>query len=354
MLVFIFILIAICCVGIHFDFDKTIDLSAYLSRNRTDSIKGIFILLVFFSHINGYIRRSGYNYDGWGDSIFNTLLAATGQLMVVMFLFYSGYGVIQSIGNKGLPYVRNMPLHRIFATFLNFDVAVLIFFIVDLSLGINVPSKQFLLSLLAWESIGNSNWYIFVIILCYTITWISAELMFKRFAGKQNNYFGHFLIAGIFILCLGLVILLYIFKEPWWYNTILAFPCGAFYSEYRLYIEKIIKHHYWNLTILLITCVIILFFVHKDPVGLKSNLHAMLFSLLIIIITMRVTIENPILKWCGSNLFPLYIYQRIPMLFFATIVPPYILTHYIFLYTLLCLGITVLIAWAYKFWAIRL
>ena len=352
MLIFIILLTAICCIGIRLN--KTIDLSTYLSRDRTDSIKGIFILLVFLSHINGYIRKSGYAYDTWGDPVYIFLLGTIGQFMVVMFLFYSGYGVMLSIRNKGLPYVRKMPLHRICATLLNFDVAVLLFFIVDLFLGINFPCKQFLLSLLAWESIGNSNWYIFVIILCYTITWISAELMFKRFAGKQNNYFGHFLIAGIFILCSGLVILLYIFKEPWWYNTILAFPCGALYSEYKLYFEKIIRLHYLHSITFLIACFIILFFVHKDPVGLKSNLHAVLFSLLIITITMRVSIENPILKWCGSNLFPLYIYQRIPMLFFAAIVPPHILTHYIFFYVLLCLVITILFAWAYKFWAIRL
>ena len=49
-----------------------------------------------------------------------------------MFLFYSGYGVMESIRKKGEAYVVAMPRHRVAGTLINFDVAVLIFLVVDL------------------------------------------------------------------------------------------------------------------------------------------------------------------------------------------------------------------------------
>jgi len=32
---------------------------------------------------------------------------------------------------------------------------------------------------------------------------------------------------------------------------------------------------------------------------------------------MKIKIDSPALKWCGKNLFPFYIYQRIPMIILA-------------------------------------
>ena len=42
-----------------------------------------------------------------------------GQLVVVMFLFYSGYGIGESYKKKGVNYVQQMPVHRILTTLLN-------------------------------------------------------------------------------------------------------------------------------------------------------------------------------------------------------------------------------------------
>ena len=51
----------------------------------------------------------------------------------------------------------------------------------------------------------------------------------------------------------------------------------------------------------------------EDPV-FHENLYNILFALLIVIITMRLSIQNKILYWLGKNLFGLYILQRIPMI----------------------------------------
>lgn len=169
-LIFLFLLVV---YGIRFDREKAY--GSYLSRERTDSIKGIFILMVFFSHIKDYIVKAGYEYSGQGDEVFQYFFSFIGQLMVVMFLFYSGYGVMESIRKKGEAYVVAMPRHRVAGTLINFDVAVLIFLVVDLLLGRDVVLSKIVLSFLAWDSLGNSNWYIFAILICYLLTCLVAK-----------------------------------------------------------------------------------------------------------------------------------------------------------------------------------
>lgn len=43
-----------------------------------------------------------------------------------VFLFYSGYGIMESIKNKGEKYISTVPKKRILNVLVNFDIAVLI------------------------------------------------------------------------------------------------------------------------------------------------------------------------------------------------------------------------------------
>ena len=39
-----------------------------------------------------------------------------------------------------------------------------------------------------------------------------------------------------------------------------------------------------------------------------------IFAFLVILISRKIELNNRYLNWCGKNLFPLYIYMRVPML----------------------------------------
>lgn len=73
----------------------------FLTKSKTDAIKGIFIVIVFINHIKEYYIQAGADLSAWYDKAFFLPASALGQLMVVMFLFYSGYGVVESIKKKG-------------------------------------------------------------------------------------------------------------------------------------------------------------------------------------------------------------------------------------------------------------
>ena len=133
-----------------------------MSHEMTNAIKDIFILLVFISHATPYITESGYDYSGIGDFLFLFINKNVGQWVVAMFLFYSGYGVMESINKKGREYLASFPRKRILCVLANFDVAVLAFFLTNICLGKYFTPQEYLLSFIGWTSVGNSNWYIFV------------------------------------------------------------------------------------------------------------------------------------------------------------------------------------------------
>lgn len=162
----------------------------YLGREQCDSVKGIFILWVFLSHFMGYVAKVG----GYVVPVY------IGQMMVTLFLFYSGYGVMESIKKKGDDYVRSMPKRRILTTLLNFDIAVLAFVALNLLLGNPMTLKQIALSLVCWDSVGNSNWYIFVILCCYLAAFIACtKSRFRQWGGGNISHYPHAWDVGAFL-----------------------------------------------------------------------------------------------------------------------------------------------------------
>ena len=173
----------------------------YLSIDKTNSVKGIFVLLIFFSHCSAYLNLS--------DHILNKLYdwfnyGYLGQGIVAVFLFYSGYAMMLSGIEKGRSYVKSIPAKRVLKVLLHFDIAVCIFSIVQILLGKDITIGRFLLSLVGWSSVGNSNWYIFAILIFYLITY------FAFLIGRDNK---HIVLLTVFILTAVFVALMSIAKD---------------------------------------------------------------------------------------------------------------------------------------------
>lgn len=313
----------------------------YLSKEQCNSIKGIFILMICLTHSMQYIKASGYSFPGI-DALTPIITGYIGQLVVVMFLFYSGYGVALQIRDKGEQYVRQMPRRRILKTLLNFDIAVCAFILHALLLSRPISISQVLLSFLAWDHVGNSNWYIFIIILCYALTYIANRFCSSDLAGLVISAF-----------CMITMIILSYVKEPHWYNTILAYPAGYYFVCYRKHIEKWLRQYYIFAFLALVAVFVYLhdYFPYSYR-GLPENVMGITFALIVVMITMKIRIGNKWLQWCGTNLFPLYIYQRIPMIALSALLGTGIVSAYPIIYLAICLIISCIIAHYYKYWSI--
>lgn len=307
----------------------------YLSKENTACIKGIFILIVFISHASTY-----FTYDLKHSSLTLSFLYHISQLMVTMFLFYSGYGVLESIKKKKEKYVEAIPKNRILKTLFHFDIAVLTFIIINQIIGNNYSIFRNIVALTGWLDVGNSNWYIFAILVLYFTTYISFTLY------KKDTKKGVLLNLLLTIL---VMITFYSLKGPencHWYNTLLCYPFGMIYSLYKDKINKIIFNNK-NYYLLLITFAI--FFISIKKVQYENiifySIIAILFVSLIVMITMKANINNRYLKWLGDNLFYIYILQRIPMI----ILTKYgYINHHGYRFILLSFIITILLTFIYK------
>lgn len=275
-------------------------LDEYMSRNNTNTIKGFFLIYVFFRHFNTYVK-----FNSPIDQHFLWLNREMGQLLVAMFLFYSGYGILESLKRKK-GYVDTMPKNRIAKTIFNFDLAVLLFVIMNLILGRAYSMKMILLSFVGWEGIGNSNWYIFAIVILYVITWIS----FKAFGEK------HFAgTVAATILSVFFILIMSRHKMGYWYNTVLCYVAGMWFSYYRKKIEDFVTENnasYWFLVL-----VSGLWFINSYQYRSEIMWYqfwAVSFACLVVLFTMKISFNNKVLAWAGENLFGLYILQRIPMI----------------------------------------
>ena len=276
----------------------------YMSKTSTECIKGIFILIVFFSHAVAYMLFQNYDNDMLMFNVRNYL----GQLMVTMFLFYSGYGIYESIKNKK-DYIKSIPVNRILKTLFHFDIVILCYALVRYIIGIPATISDVLYAFTGWIGIGNSNWYIFAILVLYFATYIA----FTLFKDKHINA-----IVLISIFTIMIMASISAFKGPgfdYCFNTLMCFPFGLFYSYYKIDIEKILFNNK-NYILTLITCLIFFISIKRisDTNIIWYSIICLLFVSIIILLTMKINFRSKILNWFGKNLFWVYILQRIPMI----------------------------------------
>lgn len=307
-------------------------MNKWLSKENTTSMNGLFLLIVFFSHIQSYITL---------PHVISMITKGFGQLMVVMFLFHSGYGVMESIQKRGMDYVRKIPANRLLKVWVSFAISVCLFAVVNLCMSKHFTLSQFLFSLLGWENIGNSNWYIFVILCLYLLTWISFTLAGRRIADEKKRNYGSFLLLLVFIAIL--FFLLHETKQQWWYNTLSSYPLGIWVSLEKEKIEEWLENslHWWGIVSLsLVVTLVLRQFSSHSSVFLMMTIF---FCIFVITFTKKVPLYHMALNWVGVHLFECYILMRIPMM----VLQKSSLAESTGMYTLVCFLLMLILAALY-------
>ncbi len=302
MVILLVILAALCIYRV----DLSRFHESYITKESTDSIKGIFTIVILYSHLRGYLPPQ--DDMPWIDSIFYTVINLIGQLMVVMFLFYSGYGILESYQHKS-NYKEHFFRRRFLKTLFNFDIAVVLYAILALFLDKDYSIKNYILSFTGWDSIGNSNWFVFDILVLYLMSLVCLHI-FKPSKLKL-------IVITMYVLTGLFLVVLFVLKDrSYWYDTIMAFPSGMLFSVYKNKFEQTVHqnvrfHMIFAAGLILFTACLI----YGGGVGQLIN--GMLFPFIMIMITTKVKIDNKILRWLGQQCFAVYILQRIPMIMYS-------------------------------------
>lgn len=323
MIIFLSIFAVILLIGCRATSIKEFN-TDYMSKDNTNIIKGVFVVFVFFSHCSQYLKLGGVY-----DAPYLVIRDFLGQMIVAMFLFYSGYGIMESIKAKSFGYVKKIPVRRILKTLINFDIIVLLYYVIDLIFKVNYKWSDLLWSFVGWKSVGNSNWYILAILILYALSFL-AFLPIK-FSNKKNMH----ILCAIIMTILTVMAAFLIFKadkESYYYNTLLIYPLGMWFSILKTYIDKfVMKNHIIYFVVLMIGLAAFIY-THEhilDQPYIENGLHYTLslpytlwsfaFTLFIVLLTMKLRIKSFVYKWLGEHIFTVYMLQRVPMMIFQQI-----------------------------------
>ena len=304
----------------------------FLDRKTTLCINGIFVILVLLRHSTDYCIFSSKS-----SSIFNFVDRSLEQLIVTTFLFYSGYGIYESIKTKE-NYINKKLMVRTKKLYLNFAVVVSSFFIINILLNIKYDIKTIIGSFFAWETIGNSNWYMFAIFSMYLLTFYC----FKIFKNHKNSIIAITLLFNLYCIILS------IFKESYWYNTIICFIFGLWFSYYKDNITKLLtKNNFiYSFLIIVFNLYFYIFLKFKFINSLFYGCWSLSFIILIILLSLKFKIHSKILLFFGKYTFWIYSLQRLPMI---------VLSHFNvnnynkYLFLVLSFFITIILSVAYSY-----
>lgn len=132
-----------------------------------------------------------------------------------------------------------------------------------------------------------------------------------------------------------------------------CYTAGLFFSVHKNKVESLTKGYYWQMLITLLILLLIADRIPYSAKGLVYNAFVVVFCFIVVLLTMKFRISSPVLIWCGKNLFPLYIYQRVAMIVLSSIKDGAFAAGYPVLFTASCFVITVVITMAYRFIAVK-
>lgn len=282
----------------------------YAGKKQTSTINGIFTILIFLSHSAQYITLNSAL-----DRPYLTIRNLLGQLVVTSFLFFSGFGIMESISKKGTDYVKQIPKNRFFKVWYHFAIALIPFIILSFIFEKHYPITHILLSFTGYTAVGNSNWFMLATFAMYIIVFISFMIC-KNVKNKAWAVALTFALTGLFILFeykMGL--------ETYYYNTILCFPAGMVFSMLKPYFDKFVMKNdaKWFVAVVV---TFIAFIIARHFCGISIfiyNAFSIFFVIVIMLVLMKIKVGNKILDFFGNHIFSFFILQRIPMIILSEI-----------------------------------
>ena len=285
--------------GIHED---------YLSREHALNLRGVFTIIIVMTHYMLY-----FPYTNPGNEQFTYVWTFLDQLVVVVYLFFNGYGTVLSVEKKGWPYARNLLIHKLPDTWLKYALVTCLVLAVHSFMQLKYTLGSVLMAFTGWHHFYHDDqWYVVMILFMYALFFL-AYLPLRRHSGEKALK----ICTGVAaVLCCGLIFVISRKKDYYWYNTMPAMLLGMGWALYHRPVEKLLERSGALYAACLMMCALGLyvFRIHQDESLLNMFMLVILFMVTILLCSMKVSLNNPLLAFFGSHSFTIYLTMRIPML----------------------------------------
>lgn len=141
-------------------------------------------------------------------------------------------------------------------------------------------------------------------LILYLITWLAFRIL-------KNNP-----VPSLLFITVLTVISMYILslhKTDYWYNTMLCYPAGMWYGFFKEKIDvKLKATKNYILAALILLALLLVVYKTRQQICMYA-IGAVVFTLVVVMFTMKMQLGNSLLEFTGKHLFGLYIMQRLPM-----------------------------------------
>ena len=295
ILVIIFIILLL--YGIKWKGDRR-DKIEGIPRQSTAALRGIFSIVIIFSHIAVRCPQDvGFLFGMWRHLSYSA---------VGIFFFLSGYCLAWNFRFK-LDYMKGFINRKIQEILFPYIIVSIIYWTVFNLLGRNITVKDFLFSFVNGNPIASNTWYVIAIIIYYLFFYIASKIFLR-------NY-DKILIFNIFFVS-SLIIIWYLSGYgSHWCNSNYSFVLGIGYGFYIEYIERILyRYSVWIITvsgIIFVGGFIIKIITSKYIESglfmiILSEIISSAFTIIVFSIIYKFDIGNKITNFLGHISFQIY------------------------------------------------
>lgn len=268
----------------------------YLSIETCRAYKGLLALVVVFHHL-AQRTENGLLFHQF---------AGVGYLTVSVFFFFSGYGLQKSYMNSD-NYKKGFLLRRLPTILIPYILVTFIYWLMNCALGNIYSIKDMVGALVRGVPIDRNSWYIIAILVFYIVFWLLMVLCKKRYF---LMLLGAFLWYVFYVgYCMGMG------YGEYWFNTSHLLIVGMFWAICERRILAIIEKNYllfsitMALLLALLLCVsssIALLIPLKGIGVIMTALKAFLFTVSVMLFSLRFKVGNKALAFLGKISFEIY------------------------------------------------
>ena len=305
----------------------------FLSLKQSKIMQGVAAVGIIIHHLTQHITQYGMEYKG---PISYFIFA--GIFFTSIFFFCSGFGLMTSLQKKP-NYLNTFLKKRLSAVLIPFLVSNVLYTVgVGLYFGTVGSVTEMIKCLVGIRLINTNTWFLVEI----TILYLAFYFIF-RFIKKADKAMA---AMSIFVVALILFSLFlghdtseaggHWFMGEWWYNTTIFFLAGMFMARYYNKVVAFFKKHYrWLLPVSIVLfiflfygqMIVLSFFgYYQEWEGhpgygaklitlLYQNLSCVVWLGMILLLGMKIKIQNVILYTIGEISLALYIVHELVKVF---------------------------------------
>lgn len=280
-----------------------------LSVAQTTNIRGLMAVAIVMHHLSEQTK---------GGFLMPTLVHV-GYLIVGVFLFFSGYGLLKQYENKGERYLNSFWLNRIIPLAADYFIITIVYVVGKLILGYQITLSGVLGSFVNGSPVATNSWYIIVQLLLYILFYSCFRFCAEEYQAIWGCFWGTVLLVAFFRK-LG--------YSSIWYISLFPFCTGQLYAHHEEKIKTYLSENWTKCFV----CVLLLFIFFSElplllskmigGIGFFRQLCRMLsttvFAVLATLVMYKIRISGEFWRRLGSVSLEIYMIHGLVMLFFKS------------------------------------